>query len=106
MFMSSYRQYKMTRHLAELIDLGVELAGDLKRQALRADSARAKADLALAFAAVADEVRRSVVLEARLLREAREDGASAPPRRQFRPRVAEPAEPAEPDPLSPKIVKH
>ena len=104
--MSSYRQYKMARHLAELIDLGVELAKDLKRRTLNADSAKAKADLALAFVAVADEVRRSVALEARLLREAREDAASAPPRSPGRPRLAEPAEPAEPDPLAPKIVKH
>lgn len=103
--MTGFRYFKMSRQLAELTDLGVELAQHLRREAEYAQTAKAKTDLALAFAAIADEVRRSVALEARLLREAREAGYTGERRRPVPRR--EPAKPeAAQDPAAPKIVKH
>jgi len=71
MFMTPQRRFKMIRQLSQLADLGVELAEHLRRIALTAEAPRAKAELAAAFAVTAREVRRTVALEARLLRETR-----------------------------------
>jgi hypothetical protein len=99
--------YKMLRQLGELADLGFELARKLQRDALAAETPRAKADLAMTFAAVSDEVRRTIALEARLLREWREADAAAGVTRRPRPRVrrAEP-EAAAPVVVPPDTIKH
>ncbi|MDB5417925.1 MAG: hypothetical protein JWP86_180 [Phenylobacterium sp.] len=107
MFMSSH--YKMIRQLGQLADLGFELAGKLQRDARAAETPRTKADLALAFTAVADEVRRAIALEARLVREWREADAAAgvTPRPRARYRRAEPKpEAAAPVVVPPDTIKH
>jgi hypothetical protein len=107
MFMSSH--YKMIRQLGQLADLGFELARKLQRDALAAETPRTKADLALAFAAVADEVRRTIALEARLVREWREadaaSGVTPRPRRRYRPAERKPEAEA-PVVVPPDAIKH
>ena len=91
MFMTQRDAYMMRRGLTELADAGLKLATELQRQALAASTPRAKAELAIAFAEVADEVRRTIALQARLEREARETaGSGGTPRPQPRPRRAAP----------------
>jgi hypothetical protein len=106
MFMSTH--YKMIRQLGQLADLGFELARKLQRDALAAETPRTKADLALAFTAVADEVRRAIALEARLVREWREADPAAAAAGQTlrrRHRRAE-SEPAAPVVVPPDTIKH
>jgi hypothetical protein len=57
------------RVLAELTELGLELARDLQARGLAAEDAKAAADLSLAFHRVARSVRQTVALEARLERD-------------------------------------
>ena len=86
----------MRAHLAELANLGLAAAENLRARMLATGDPKVTAQLAQAFAQVSDEVCRTIALEARLAREA---GASdaAPRRRGLRPA-------AEPDERKP--VKH
>jgi len=67
MFMNRTR---MILQLNELADMGFELGRHLQRRALTAETPREKAKLSAAFLAIAYEVRRTVDLEIRLIREA------------------------------------
>ena len=82
------RTARHLRLLAELAEIGMELARDVRRQALEPDAGRmdaaagsaggrgaraeARADLGLVFARIARAVRQTVALEARLASDAKE----------------------------------
>jgi hypothetical protein len=102
MFMTRFADFRTRRQLTELADAGFKVAKDLHQQALAASTPRAKAELALAFAQVADEVRRTIALQARLERDAKDTAASGgTPRPARRTRRGE-----TPDPVPPNTVKH
>lgn len=63
------KRERQDRILAELSELGLELARDLQASALAAREASDKADLSLAFHRTSRSVRQSLALEARLERD-------------------------------------
>jgi len=66
---TSEKRERQDRILAELSELGLELARDLQACALAADEASAKADLSLAFQRTSRSVRQTLALEAKLERD-------------------------------------
>lgn len=78
------RNGRHLRMLAELAEIGMELAREVRRQALEeagaegvSRSTEAPADWGLVFARIARAVRQTVALEARLAAEAEKQGAAA-----------------------------
>ena len=79
MFMET-STFKMVCQLSELADLSIELAQHLQQKAAEAEEAQAKVQLAGAFAIAAREVRLTVALEVKLIRQARGRDAVRRPR--------------------------